>query len=276
MCMFHLYFIVVTMNQLNNDFGTEVTCQRCGLPLDQCTCLPSQKKSDRVIEIKHTYGNPEVVDDEVKHLRKELQSKNQILELQATKELMKETDKFDAELETFLNQVDDEDKKAELEGMFDYDRDDPDELQRVRDKLDNAKLWTGFIKTGIEQQGGTVYDNGSRRRYAGKAKLQGGASQPKRDAVADNHKEYIDGLYTVLKDPSSTTEQKERANFTLDQLFGEVVKGLRVAKGRYGHATADWGVAECPQCGTMHQLSTGEILENCGVCGWSLHAKGRR
>ncbi|MCW4015472.1 MAG: hypothetical protein NWF06_03800 [Candidatus Bathyarchaeota archaeon] len=262
------------MNQLNNDFNTEVTCQRCGLPLDQCTCSPSQKKADRTIEIKHTYGNPEAVDDEVKRLRKELASKNSILELQATKELEKEVNKFDADLETFLNQVDDEDKKEELEGMFEYDRDDPYDLERVKDKLANAKIWSGLIKAGIEGQGGTVYSNdGGRRKYAGKARLQGNGNEPKRDAVADNYKQYIDGLYNVVKDPSTTVEQKEKANRTLDSLFGEVIRGLRVARNRTGYATGTYQIDECPNCGALNQGILGTDFEACPVCGWTLFSR---
>lgn len=169
-------------------------------------------------------------------------------------------EQFKDELEEFLNLADDEEKREEMRKIIGNDP----------EKLNNAKLWSMFIKTGAEQGGATI-TGVPQRKPKGKAGLP---AAPTGDAA--NFKDYIDELYGIKRDPSKTDAEKANADRLLDELFMEVIKGINVARRRTGHSLANYQVNQCPECGALSQSPAGMEFENCPACGWTLFAKDAR
>lgn len=180
-----------------------------------------------------------------------------------------DAEKFDTELDEFLAQVEDDDKRTELAEKFTYKPDDAQSLAIAKEKLNDAKVMTSILTNAIQAGGG---------RITGKKAPAGKATLPTNNLPdnANDFKAYVDTLYATLRDPTKTEEEKASVSGMLDQLFGEMVKGLRVAKGKYGHAVASYQVMECPNCHALLTGETGEEIDNCQLCGWTKYIKGAR
>ena len=253
---------------------SEDVCKECGLPESHCTCdtLP---KPDKTIVIKHSFekgaGFEGGRDETIEALKKQRNDYKNIVSLQAEKEFEKSLEKYSQEREEFLDLVNDQEKRAEMSKILgDVDPEDPFTLDQAVEKLQNARIWSGFIKDAIEQSGGRVTGI-SRRAPSGKATIQRSQKTGK-----DDFKSYIDELYNIKKDPSRTVREKEEADRMLDELFMEVIKGINVAKRRTGRGLAEFQVNECPRCKNLIQMPLGETFDKCIVCGWELWSKEAR
>ena len=232
---------------MSTAFETEASCPKCGKLLSQCTC---SKDANKVIEIRHT-GIPHQGAEEFEKLKKQKEDYERIIALQAEKD-------FRSELAEFLSQLDDDEKRDEIKAMI---GEDPE-------RLENAKIMSRILEQAIVSGGGRVT---GRRKPSGKASLP-----PKDTGLLDGYKAYVDTLYSTLRDPSKSDLEKETANSMLDQLFFEMVKGLRVAKGKYGHAIAPYQVMECPNCQMLLTGERGEEIDYCPSCGWQKYVKSAR
>jgi hypothetical protein len=233
---------------------TEPICENCGKPLSTCQCdepkvsVSKAREPDRLVRIESVQVPSQ---EEFEKVKKQKEEYERIIGLQAEKD-------FRNELDEFLSQVDNEDKKAQIRAMIDNDP----------DRLENAKMMTSILEQAIMAGGGRVT---GRRAPSGKASLATNNS-----GISDDFKTYVDTLYATLRDPTKSDLEKESTNQMLDQLFGEMVKGLRVAKGKYGHATESYQVMECPNCRLLLTGQSGAEIDYCPSCGWQKYVKGAR
>ncbi len=233
---------------------TEPICENCGKPLNECQCeepkisVSKAREPDRIVRIESVQVPSK---EEFEKVKKQKEDYERIIALQAEKS-------FRDELSEFLSQVDDDEKREAIEKMIDNDP----------ERLENAKMMTSILEQAIHAGGGRVT---GRRMPSGKASLPQNNS-----GFSDSYKEYVDTLYETLKDPSKSDLEKESANQMLDQLFGEMVKGLRVAKGKYGHAVPSYQVTECPNCRLLLTGERGEEIDYCPRCGWQKYVKSAR
>lgn len=171
-----------------------------------------------------------------------------------------EEEKFQDELEEFLNLAQDDEKREEMRTMIGNDK----------EKLANAKIWSNIIKSAVEQGGGTI--TGVPQRRKGKASLPQG-----NEGSVDNYKDYIDELYAIKRDPSRSPKEKQEADHMLDELFMQVIKGINVSRRTHGGAgLASYQINECPSCGALNSMPRGQIFDKCLACGWELYTKDAR
>lgn len=233
----------------------------------------STKKPDRRIVIEHKLKKEtgDAIDGEFKKqyddVVKQRDDYKQIVELSAEKAWRDDVQKFEDERDAFLDLAKDEQKRAEMSKTFEFEDGDPDSFESAKERLANAKIWSGFIEDAITQHGGTV--TGGSLRPRGKASLP----PSNNSGDADNFKQYIDELYEIKRDPSRSATEKQNADRMLDELFLEVIKGVNVARRRTGRGFADYQVNECPRCGALNQLPRGQNFERCAACGWTLYTR---
>lgn len=157
-----------------------------------------------------------------------------------------------------------EDKREGIEAMLD----------KNPEKLNDIKLWTEILTSSIEQAGGTVVgikkpEQTEKRKPSGRVPMI-----PKQQYEKDSDaKDWISGLYEVLKDPSKTKQEKREANRMVDELFMSIIKGFNVAKRRTGRRFGDWQLWECPSCRRVIKQPRGLEPDNCPACGWKLWSR---
>lgn len=157
-----------------------------------------------------------------------------------------EEEKFADEVEEFLSQVD-EDKRDEIRKSI-----------KTKEQLANVKLWTDILSSAVRAGGGTVTGGAP----AGKATIP-----PSK--VKEGYKDIIDNLYAIKRDPSKTRTQQKAADDMIQELFGELFRGLKES-GK----VANWQMMKCPRCGELLLGSRGTAgrlsptLKECPSCGW--------
>ena len=235
-------------------------------------------KADRIIRIEHRLkqstedGLDEQFKEQLAKLKQERDEANSIIALNAEAELRKEAEQFETEKNQFLDLVQDESKRQELEEKFNYIDDlgeiDVDQFERAKDRLSDAKLWSGWIAQGIEQSGGRITGIG---KPSGKAVIR---REPysSGDKSVDDAKQYIDELYAIKRNPSKTEDEKMQADKLLDELFMSVIKGINVAKRRTGRGLGNYQINECPSCHQLIQSPLGVPFNSCPSCGWKLYS----
>ncbi len=213
-----------------------------------------KKIADEVIELRHTYEKPVATNESdlesqlaaEKKRREELEL---IVEVEATKH-------FEEEKNAFLNLIPDEEKRNEVSEKI---GDDPEVLREYR-------KMASFFSTMLQKAGVRVTDNeGEEFTPSGRATLP----NQNQGSVAENYKEYVDELYDILKDPEKTTKEKKIADKKINDLFAEMVLGIKARGSRNQDMPYLPPTASCPNCGA--QL-IGD-LESCPACGWKLFAK---
>jgi len=204
-------------------------CPKCGKPLTQCQCS--------VITLKHE-GLPEK-QSEIEKLREEKEALESIVQISAVTQ-------FENEKKAFLNQIHDEDKRAEIEDKI---GDDPNILE-------DYKRMADFFTTQLRKSGVKV--TGEDDEYVRSPPIDSGIP-PYVPSGDDSYKKVVDGLYNILLDDKKTQAEKDEANKKLDQLFFEMFKGIkRTQKMPF------LSVSQCPQCGTL----LGANARSCKRCGW--------
>lgn len=241
----------------------EKICSNCGKPLTECTC---QRK---IIEIQHKglgeLGEQGKKPQSREELEKKVKDMEDVLGIQAQQHWKTESEKLTDEVEEFVSQAS-EDKQEELRKNFQFDIEDPDSLNRARDKLANAKMWTNILKSAVEVGGGKV--TGTKRAPSGKSTMASPSG-----GMNAGMKQWIDTIYGTLKDPSKTPQEKAEANLMADQMVMEMIKGMNIAKQRGGRRFSDWQVFECPRCRKKIIQPRGIPAEECPSCGWKLYAR---
>jgi hypothetical protein len=234
----------------------------------------SKKKIDRKIVIEHSFNKGKGFETEdIEDIKKERDSYKAIVSLSAEKEFETSLAKYNEEREEFLSLVDDPDKRAEMEKILgEVDPEDAFMLDVAVEKLNNAKMFSTWIRQAVEQSGGRVT---GLRAPSGKARIIP-QRQSQKTGANDDFKAYIDSLYEIKKDPSRTVREKEEADLMLDELFMEVIKGINVARRRTGRSLPELQVNQCPRCQNLIQMSLGEPFDKCFVCGWELYSKEAR
>ena len=177
--------------------------------------------------------------------------------MSAESEWEKSVKSFEKERDDFLNLAEDADKREEMSDMFAFESDNPESFEKAKEKLGDAKIWSGYIQSAIEQAGGTVTGI-NQRAPSGKAPVRRDVGNSE-----NNFKDYIDELYSIKRDPSKTINQKEKADRMLDELFMEVIKGVNVSRRRIGSGLPDYQVNQCPRCGVLRQSPRGQVFDRC-------------
>lgn len=246
-------------------------CLTCGLPKEQCACVNSQKTINIVHKFKReTDSNlDKKMEKEIQKISKQRDEYKNILELQAQQSFFDEVQKFESEKNAFLDLCKDESKRSEIESTFDYNPENPESLERAKERLAQAKIWSGFIQDAVTQEGGRV--SGGYVKPKGKATINRNV-----DSAEGNFKDYIDELYSIKRNASRTPEEKQKADRMLDQLFMEVIKGVNVSRRSKGKGLPSMQVNQCPQCGELVQMPRGHVFDECPECGWRLYSKDAR
>lgn len=170
---------------------------------------------------------------------------------------------WEDEKKAFLDTIA-EDKREEIEAILD----------KNPEKMEDIKLWTKILTSSIEAGGGTVTgikqpdEQIGRRSPSGKAPMI-----PKQQYEKDSDaRQWISDLYSIIKDPSKTRQEKQEANKMIDELMLSMIKGLNVSKRKHGRMFGDWQVNECPKCRKLIKMPRGIEFDRC-PCGWKLWSR---
>lgn len=216
-----------------------------------------KKIADEVIELRHTYEKPVAtnksdLESQLVAEKKRREELELIVEVEATKH-------FEDEKNAFLNLIPDEEKRNEIAEKIGDDPQVLQEYQRMASFLASALKGSGVKITGLPEE-----DEEDSYTPSGRATLPQG-----NQGVAENYKEYVNELYEILKDPEKSVKERKIADQKINDLFAQMVLGIKARGSRNQDMPYLPPTASCPNCGA--QL-IGD-LESCPHCGWRLYAK---
>jgi len=164
---------------------------------------------------------------------------------------------FEINKSEFLAPVKDETKRKELMDMIK----EPEDLQR-------AKIMEVMMRSAYEQYGGGVKPaEGSETKPEDEGTEKVPPSTPvvgkaPEKMMPNATKDYINGLYDVLADPTKSQKEKDIANSEINALWNEFRRAAKELGIRDKYIIPP--IMECPKC---HSLIVGK--DSCDVCGWS-------
>lgn len=249
---------------------------------------PAEKKTEKKVPEKKT-ETPKDEDPKLKELREKLEAERGKVKEYETIIQAEALKSFKDEKEKFLGLIPDEEKRKQAGEMI---GDDPE-------KLEQAKFLTDFFAKSLQGAGvkvtGTETEEGAgKETKEGEKKTgtetetkegekktgtetetekdenviekgpAGKATLPPQVTGYGQYKQIVDELYGILLDPSKTEAEKNEANRKIDELFVQMVKGLRE------HPQTRISISECPQCKALLTANA----KSCPSCGWQ-HIKTR-
>ena len=232
---------------------SEETCQGCGKPKDQCTCVTA-KEVVQTIRVEHvglpkgkgTSKGSETEED----LKAKLDEREEQLKVIALKEL-------DKEKKALLETIQDPNKRAYVDQFI---GEDPEKLEQV--KVNLALLGKALGIGGIKISGEDDDDDGTEP-----VPPAGSARAPPKPNLLGTGLEQIDRIYNTLESKTATEEQKAEARRRADQMVEQFIQGRRKAIREDPQHKYYVGYVMCPKCGKSIFVSKGtKRVKQCPHC----------
>jgi len=184
----------------------------------------------------------EELESELSNTKAQLEEKEAIIDLVATKD-------FENEKQKLLAKIPDEQKRAYVDK---YIGDDPE-------RLENIALWTNILKEGIISGGGKISDEDEGIEKVPPASAVGPyRAETPQETKKEQLRQHIKSLFDILADPNASQKKKDSANREINLYYAEVRKGAR-ASGITDRMALH--VMECPKC---HETMEGWRCQTCG------------
>lgn len=210
--------------------------------------MRKKKQPDYLVEVKHTNDSKDEpsTSNELEDLRRQNAEKDLIIEAQAMKKWIEDRDKLLQKVspdrrEAIKNFVgDDPDKLAQVEGSLLLQGQLEDDEEDERTPAGRARLPDSMLPPNQRQSRTPMYDNPTIQKYS--------------------------DLYTILRSPTSTAEEKVEAEQILNETFSEIKRGLKTRSKNNPYQLPTGVVNHCWKCGyvTEVDLSRGTPCPNCG------------